>query len=382
VRLFVTGGLGYVGSVTTEVLLERGHEVTVFDDVSTGHRAALPAGARLVVGDVRDPVAVTAALPPGCDAVLHFAAKSIVPDSLRDPLGYYEHNVGGALTLLRAVTARSIPRFRLLFERRGLRRPRTAADSRIPTPRSGATPTAARSASSSCCSKRRGGRSGCDRSRCAISTPAGASDAHGRGARSGNAPHPARLAGGARRRTRCRSTATTGRRRTAPASATTCTSLDLADAHARALEALDSGVTGAINLGSGQGHSVREILACAERVTGRPVAARVEPRRPGDPPRLVADVQRAAARARLACAHRSGRGGRERVAVARQPSTRLRGWDGKPWSGRRPRLRAPLSSRRSCSGWAASANRPSWSGVPPSTLERSRRRLVSGAGHR
>jgi UDP-glucose 4-epimerase len=69
--------------------------------------------------------------------------------------------------------------------------------------------------------------------------------------------------------------------------------LDLADAHARALEALDAGVAGAINLGSGLGHSVREILACAERVTGRPVAARVEPRRPGDPPRLVADVQRA-----------------------------------------------------------------------------------------
>src|SRR5215510_14738486 len=110
-RLFVTGGAGYVGSVVVEHLVRDGHDVVVFDDLSTGHRAAVAAGARFVRGDVADERAVAAASAPGTDAVLHFAALSIVPDSIRDLLGYWSHNVGGALALLRAVRAAGVLRF-------------------------------------------------------------------------------------------------------------------------------------------------------------------------------------------------------------------------------------------------------------------------------
>src|SRR6516164_5851440 len=99
-RLLVTGGAGYIGSVVTARLIAGGHQVAVLDDLSTGHADAVPAGARFVRGDVRQAGLV---LADGIDAVLHFAAKSLVAESVAIPSLYWQHNLGGTLALLEAM---------------------------------------------------------------------------------------------------------------------------------------------------------------------------------------------------------------------------------------------------------------------------------------
>ncbi|MFQ1001707.1 UDP-glucose 4-epimerase GalE [Modestobacter sp. SSW1-42] len=102
-RVLVTGGAGYIGSVVTAALLESGHEVTVLDDLSTGHEDAVPAGARLVQASLHDSAPVLADVRP--EAVLHFAAKSLVGESQVAPELYWQNNVGGSLALLEAMRA-------------------------------------------------------------------------------------------------------------------------------------------------------------------------------------------------------------------------------------------------------------------------------------
>jgi UDP-glucose 4-epimerase len=99
-RLLVTGGAGYIGSVVAAQLLEAGHQVVVLDDLSTGHADAVPAGAVFVRGTIRDAAGV---LAEGIDAVLHFAAKSLVGESVAQPGLYWSNNLGGTLALLEAM---------------------------------------------------------------------------------------------------------------------------------------------------------------------------------------------------------------------------------------------------------------------------------------
>ena len=102
-RLLVTGGAGYVGSVVAAQLLEAGHQVVVLDDLSTGHADAVPAGAVFVRGTIRDEAA--GVLAGGIDAVLHFAASSLVGESVAQPGRYWSENLGGTLALLEAMRA-------------------------------------------------------------------------------------------------------------------------------------------------------------------------------------------------------------------------------------------------------------------------------------
>jgi len=108
VRLLVTGGAGYIGSVVGALLVAEGHDVTVLDDLSTGHEDAVPAGASFVPGTLRDDAARL--LAGGVDAVLHFAAKSLVGESVAQPSLYWESNLGGSLALLEAMRAAGTPR--------------------------------------------------------------------------------------------------------------------------------------------------------------------------------------------------------------------------------------------------------------------------------
>jgi len=102
-RILVTGGAGYIGSVTASLLIGRGHEVEVLDDFSTGHRAALPAGAPLHEGSLLDGGFLDGVFARPYDAVVHFAAFSLVGESMTDPLKYYRNNVGGTLSLIEKV---------------------------------------------------------------------------------------------------------------------------------------------------------------------------------------------------------------------------------------------------------------------------------------
>src|SRR5690606_37213135 len=111
-NVLVTGGAGYIGSVTAQALLDAGHRVVVVDDLSTGHEGAVPQGARLVVHDAGDATAMARLMAEeGVEAVVHFAALSLVGASMREPLRYYRHNVGGAMGLLEACAEAGVWRF-------------------------------------------------------------------------------------------------------------------------------------------------------------------------------------------------------------------------------------------------------------------------------
>ena len=113
-KLLVTGGAGYIGSVATRSLLSRGHQVTVLDDLSTGHRDAVPDGVELVVRDITRAAGVFAR--GGYEGVVHFAAKSLVGESMSNPSLYWHNNVVGSRGLLDAMTEHRVPR--LVFPRR------------------------------------------------------------------------------------------------------------------------------------------------------------------------------------------------------------------------------------------------------------------------
>ena len=126
-RVLVAGGAGYIGSVVTAALLAGGHEVTVLDDLSTGHADAVPAGATLAQVSLHDSAPVLAEVRP--EAVLHFAAKSLVGVSQQQPEDYWHTNVGGSLALLEAMRAADCRRI-VFLDRRHLRRARVGADPR------------------------------------------------------------------------------------------------------------------------------------------------------------------------------------------------------------------------------------------------------------
>src|SRR5437870_321631 len=111
-NVFVTGGAGYIGSVVTSELLRAGHSVTVFDDLSKGHRAAVPRGAELISGSIADRVALDSAFKARrFDAVMHFAASIEAGESMKVPAKYFRNNSANALTLLEAILSAGIERF-------------------------------------------------------------------------------------------------------------------------------------------------------------------------------------------------------------------------------------------------------------------------------
>jgi len=110
-RIFLTGGAGYIGSVCSELLLNEGHEVAIFDNLSEGHRRAVDSRANFVRGDLADRLQIEAALSSTRpDAVMHFAAYALVPESMRDPSKYFRNNIANGLNLLDAVVARGVQR--------------------------------------------------------------------------------------------------------------------------------------------------------------------------------------------------------------------------------------------------------------------------------
>ncbi len=110
--VLVTGGAGYIGSHMVLELLEAGEKIVVLDNLSTGRRSAVPAGVELVIGDFGDELLVKNLLAThGVDAIIHFAAKIVVPDSVADPLGYYLNNTASARSLLACAVAQNVRHF-------------------------------------------------------------------------------------------------------------------------------------------------------------------------------------------------------------------------------------------------------------------------------
>jgi UDP-glucose-4-epimerase GalE len=111
-RILVTGGAGFVGAVSVEAFLAAGHDVVVLDDLSTGHRSAVPDGARLIVGDYTDRTTTGALFAEeSIDAIVHCAARSLVGESLQEPARYFGDNVAGGIGFLEAAREADVRRF-------------------------------------------------------------------------------------------------------------------------------------------------------------------------------------------------------------------------------------------------------------------------------
>jgi UDP-glucose 4-epimerase len=296
-RVLVTGGAGYIGSVVCEQLLAQRNEVVVFDNLSTGHRQAVMEGCQFVQGDLRDTDKLLSVLQHGVDAVLHFAARSIVPESMQQPLAYWDHNLGSSLSLLRAMSESGVKR--LVFSSTAAVYGEPAVESLhdgllheglpcVPLHAYGASKRAIEMLLED---TQRAGQLQCICLR--YFNAAGASETHGESHSPETHLIPNLLQA---------ATQPAGQARVFgndyPTEDGTCVRdyvhvVELADAHLRALKALSEGVSGAINLGSGSGFSVLDVVKSVRRVTRSALPVALEPRRPGDPPRLVADIRHA-----------------------------------------------------------------------------------------
>ncbi len=292
-RFLVTGGAGYVGSHLVAALLERGLSVTVIDDLSTGHRAAVLPGARLVEGDVADPSVLEPVLADGpWEAVFHFAALSVVGDSMREPVRYLSSNVGTGVRLIEACVRHRVPRFVLSSTAALFGMPDCLPideEARIDPASAYGESKAMLERTLAWADQAHGLRSACLR----YFNAAGA-DAEGRlGEAHDPETHLIPLV----------IDAALGRRpeiavfgRDWPTQDGTCIRdyvhvADLADAHLRVLPVLDHR-SAVYNLGNGQGHTVLEVIEAVQRVSGRQVPVRMADRRPGDAAVLVASSAR------------------------------------------------------------------------------------------
>lgn len=291
-KLLVTGGAGYIGSIVARLLIEQGHEVVIFDNLERGHREAVPEQARLIVGDVRNPEDTRAALGgAGFEGVLHFAALALVGESVDHPGRYYRTNVAGTLNLLEAMVAAGVAR--LVFSSTcavyGQPDEVPIAETAPPRPQNayGASKLAADHLIGDFCTAHgiaavslryfnvagAHGEAGEDHEPETHLIPNILNVALGKGdsVRIFGSDYPTPDG------TAVRDYIHIG---------------DLADAHLLALQQARAGEHLILNLGNGNGFSVREVIDVARRVTGHPIPAREAPRRPGDPPRLVAASQR------------------------------------------------------------------------------------------
>jgi UDP-glucose 4-epimerase len=286
-KIFVTGGAGYIGSVTVEQLVARGHDVVVFDNLYQGHRAAVHPQAAFIEGDLAARTTITAALTRHRpDAVMHFASYSLVGESMQRPFKYLHENVSNGLNLLEAMVDAGVPRFILSSTANLFDEPESQpiAETACITPGSpyGEGKHFLERALH-WLGKTHGLRFACLR----YFNAAGASEERGEDhdPEMHLIPLVLQVALGKRA-----SIAIFGDDYPTPDG--TCVRdyihvLDLAHAHILAVEALDSG-SRTYNLGNGSGFSVRQVIDTAREITGHPIPAHVQPRRAGDPAALVA----------------------------------------------------------------------------------------------
>ena len=288
-RILVTGGAGYIGSTATAILADRGYEVVAFDDLSTGHSDSVDPRATFIQGSLLDPDALRNALV-GCQAVIHFAGKSLVGESVEIPELYHLVNVDGTQNLLDAMKIHGIDR--IVFSSSAatygqpMENPITEETVASPTNPYGASKLAIdkmiTAAGISAISLRYFNVAGAYQS------------ANGWLAERHNPE--THLIPNVLKATTENPLKIFGTDWHTPDG--TCIRdyvhvVDLIDAHILALAALKPHVHEIINLGSGSGYSVREVITASEKVLGRAVPAVESPRRAGDPAVLVASIVKA-----------------------------------------------------------------------------------------
>ncbi|MBV9436202.1 MAG: UDP-glucose 4-epimerase GalE [Acidobacteria bacterium] len=291
-RVVGTGGAGYIGATTVRALLDFSHDVIVFDDLSKGHREAIPASVRFVEGDLADRTALDELLRQHRpEAVLHFAASIEAGESMREPQRYFRNNCASTLTLLEAMLANGVKK--LIFSS-------TAAlygePKRIPIQEDDALqPTNVYGASKllveqmlSWFNQIHGFRYASLRYFNAAGSNGHSGELHD--PESHLIPLVLQVAAGKRESISIYGTDYSTEDGTCVRDYIHVS--DLADAHILALDALEQRDKLIYNLGNGQGFSVRQVIETARRVTGKPIKAVEAPRRSGDPAVLVASSEK------------------------------------------------------------------------------------------
>ncbi len=290
-RILVTGGAGYIGSVVAKQLLGAGHEVVVLDDLSRGHAGALPGGAAHANVSLLDPAALGEQVA-GIDGVLHFAALALVEESVEHPERYWRNNVVGTLNLLDAMRAAGVGRLVFSSTCATYGEPETVPISEdepaAPVNSYGASKLAVDLMIRDECRA-----SGLAAASLRYFNVAGASGELGEDHEPETHLIPLVLQAAAGVRDHIKVFGTDYPTRDGTAVRDYIHVEDLGEAHMLALDALERGRHRIYNLGTGDGYTVREVIEAARRVTGREIAVREEGRRPGDPPELVAANARA-----------------------------------------------------------------------------------------
>src|ERR671916_482766 len=289
-RVLVTGGAGYIGSVVAAQLVEAGHETVVLDDFSKGHREAVPEGARLVQGNLMDVRFARETRSEGFDGVLHFAALSLVGESVEQPELYYRNNVCGTLNLLEAMHEAGAGR--LVFSSTAAvygepeEVPIKETSPTLPTNPYGSSKLAVDWLIGAVCGARG-----------LAATSLRYFNVAGGRSRFGEDHHPEThliplVLRAAAEGSSVKVFGTDYPTRDGTAVRDYIHVEDLGRAHLLALEAAQPGEHGVYNLGNGAGFSVREVVDAARRVTGRSIDAVEASRRAGDPPTLVASSEK------------------------------------------------------------------------------------------
>ncbi len=295
VNVLVTGGAGYIGSVTVSALLERGHEVVVLDELSTGHRESVPDGVPFVHGSVADDEMVGYALEQhDVEAVVHFAAASLVGESMTKPTKYFLANTAATFALLDSAVRRGVRRFVLSSTAAVYGTPET-----VPIPETAALRPESVYGETKLMIETALGWLASTVGLASVAlryfNAAGATPTLGEDHRPETHLIPIVLQVAAGQREAVHVFGNDYATPDGTAIRDYVHVSDLADAHVLALEAMVPGVATAYNLGSGTGYSVREVIEACRRVTGHAIPVVEAPRRAGDPPILVADSSRARA---------------------------------------------------------------------------------------
>jgi UDP-glucose 4-epimerase len=289
-KILITGGAGYVGSACLRYVAEQGHEVMAYDNLVMGHGDAVD-GHPLVVGDIADTDLLTRTLREfGADAVMHFAAATYVGESVENPEYHYRNNVGGTLSLLNAMRAADVDR--MLFSSTcatyGMTQSETMSEA---TPQDPFSPYARTKLAVEWMIRdfARAYGMGFTLLRYFNASGADADGRHGEDHRPENHLIPLVLEVPLGKRDEIKVFGVDY-----PTPDGTCIrdyvhTRDLASAHLLAIEATEAGTEEVFNIGTGNGQSVMEIIDACEAVTGQSIARSIAERRPGDPPRLVAE---------------------------------------------------------------------------------------------
>ncbi|MQA24607.1 MAG: UDP-glucose 4-epimerase GalE [Micromonosporaceae bacterium] len=290
-KLLVTGGAGYIGSVVSAMLLDTGHEVVILDDFSTGRRERAPSGARLVSGRVHEAASV---LDGSFDGVLHFAAYIAAGESVARPEAYWENNAVGTLRLLDAMRAAGVRRIVFSSTANIYGDPSSlpieeTAEARPPNPYAASKLAAEHALAGEAVAH------GLAAVSLRYFNAAGAYGRHGErhDPETHLIPIALRVAAGQRHFLKLYG-------EDYPTEDGTCVRdyihvADLATAHLLALDAMTPGEHRVYNLGNGAGFSNRQVIDVVREVTGRPVPVKAAPRRAGDPAELVASSAKARA---------------------------------------------------------------------------------------